>query len=337
MNLSYVHGGPLGRARIRQQPGDFQVFEELGFEPSGEGPHWFLEIEKTSTTTPWLVRSVASWAKLSQRDIGYSGLKDRHAVTTQWLSVPAELAQNLDPHSFAVDKCRLLQVTRNLRKLRRGAHASNRFRMLLREFDGDAALLAERVKTIAKAGVPNYFGPQRFGRNAGNLRLAERLFAGARMKRHERDFALSASRSAIFNALVSARIDKGVWDCLLEGDRLNLDGRGSVFTPDAEDAELVERLKNGAVHPSASLWGRQGSLLDSSAKELEEAVAGDLYPGFCAGLVASSVDSHFRPVRLLPQNLVHAELEAGHVLEFSLPSGAFATALLRELVIFDET
>lgn len=326
--LAYALGIPDGAAIIRSVAEDFKVDEQLGFEPSGDGPHCLLQIEKEGNTTAWVARELARANKLEARDVGYCGLKDRHAITRQWFSLPCA-GEPLIPDDAGI---RLLSSVRNRRKLRRGAHRSNCFVIRLRECTVSLAYLTQRTELVALSGFPNYFGPQRFGRNGHNLALADSLFAGKSLKREPRGFAISAARSAIFNSITSERVETKLWAQPLQGDQMNLDGSGSVFAYDCDDASLGERLLSGDIHPAATLWGRQGSALSDRAADIENAVATRDWSQFTSGFSAQKVDSSLRAMRCMPRDLLISTCDGDPVLRFELSRGSFATALLRELV-----
>ena len=157
-------------------------------------------------------------------DVGYSGLKDRHAVTRQWFSVRRPTGAGTDWESFAVDDVVVLDVRRHNKKLRRGVHRVNRFRIVVRETDVTADGLDERLAMISARGVPNYYGPQRFGRDGRNIELAESLFGGRRLRRQQRSMAISAARSFLFNEVLGERVRSGTWGDWQTGDQLNLNG-----------------------------------------------------------------------------------------------------------------
>src|SRR5262249_28267111 len=155
------------------------------------------------------------------------------------------------------------------RKLPRGALAGNRFAVRIRVQEADAAELASRLAprlaAIGQRGVPNYFGAQRFGRDAGNLRRLDR--SPARLPPQQRAFALSAARSVIFNAVLAARVTDGTWERLQAGDVANLDGRGSIFPVGTPDTALTERCQRLEIHPTGPLWGAGSPI--SAAQVLE--------------------------------------------------------------------
>lgn len=318
---------------MRRTPDDFEVTEELGFTPSGDGEHDFLWVEKRGANTAWVATRLAGHAGIKTSDVGFAGLKDRHALTRQWFSVRRPDRDGTDWSSFAADGVRLLAVERNARKLRRGAHRANRFRIALRSaaIGANAAALEARYGRVAKLGFPNYFGEQRFGRDGGNLELAEQLFAGVKLRRAARGHGLSAARAMLFNAVLDSRVRSGTWNRLLPGERANLDASGSSFAVDAPTAELDERCRALDIHPTATLWGAGAPLSGLDAAQAEtDAVAA--YPELARGLTEARVAAASRPLRARVSD-ARIEIQS-HVawLEFRLVKGAFATALVRELV-----
>ncbi len=312
---------------IRTTPDDFQVTEELGFEPSGSGPHWYLNVENRGDSTAHVARRLARLFGVAARDVGFSGLKDRHALTRQWFSVPAG---GVDPAALAPEPgLRLLAISRNPRKLKRGVHRANRFVIVVRAVATDTATLAATIADEAGRGVPNYFGPQRFGRDNANLALARRLFAGRRLSRAERGFALSAARGWLFNAIAGERVRRGAVGCFVTGDLANLDGRGSVFDPAPGDTGLAARARALDIHPVGTLWGRGGSRLHGEAAALEDSVAA-AHADLADGLANSAVAASVRALRLAIRDL-RIDPEPGSLtLSFRLARGAYATTVLRE-------
>jgi tRNA pseudouridine13 synthase len=210
----------------------------------------------------------------------------------------------------------------------------------VRDLRCDEAALRERLDAIARGGVPNYFGPQRFGRDAGNLavvwRAAERL-PGGRGRGHGRSdegFMLSAARSVIFNAILAARIGQGSWNRLLAGDVANLDGRGSVFAVPAPDAELEQRCAALDLHPTAPLWGDGEALSTGEVRSLDERIAGG-FPEALAVIRHARMNAERRALRMRVRDLTHEYAQDVLRLGFALPSGSFATAVLRELISTD--
>ena len=312
-----AHGAPVMSVCIRAVPDDFQVTEELGYEFTGDGEHDFLWIEKTRANTEWLSRQLARFAEVQAKDVGYAGLKDRHAVTRQWFSVPRW--HGPDWSAFDAEGVSILEVRRHNKKLRRGAHKANRFRIVLRG-EGIAEHVPEleqRVQEIREQGVPNYFGEQRFGRDGNNLELANAWAAGKRLPRHKRSIAISTIRSFLFNESLHERVTDGNWNHLLPGARANLDGTGSVFDVDELGPELVRRCAEMDIHPAGELVG-DGSACGNEA--------------WGRALSKARVEPGSRSLRLRVADLTLAADADEAALSFTLMRGAFATSVLREFV-----
>jgi len=336
-----AHGAPVLSARIRSSPEDFFVEELPGFEASGAGEHLLLTIEKRGTNTAFAARRIAAWAGVDESAVGYAGLKDRHAVTRQRFSVwlPRKIApdigalQSEDPGSSPGQALRVLEHAWHARKLPRGALAGNRFVLVLRSVEGDRAAIEARLQAIATAGVPNYFGEQRFGRGGGNVQQAVAMFAGRRVKREERTMLLSAARSDLFNRLLAARVEAGSWNAALDGEVWMLDGSRSVFGPEPMTDALQARLEAFDIHPTGPLWG-EGELRSSdAARDVERAaMQGDSATRLRNGLERAGLKQERRALRLRPDALAWRWLQ-DNVLElaFALPPGCYATTVLREL------
>ena len=329
----FAFGDPPLRGTLRATPEDFVVDEQLGFAPGGTGEHVMLHVEKRGANTPWVAARLAELAGVPRRDVGFAGLKDRHAVTRQWFSVG--LAGRAEPDWSALDapEVRVLEAVRHQRKLRRGALTGNRFRLRVRDVSGDPEALAERLDLLARNGFPNLFGPQRFGRDGGNLVAAQRLFDGTagRVGREKRGLYLSAARSLLFNAVVVARIDDRSWHQARDGEPLVLDGRRSFFIAESGDAALPARLAALEVHPSGPLWGRGGDLGECAAGVFERTCLAP-FATWQDGLERGGLQSDRRALRARATGLAWSLDDDVLELDFALPAGSFATALLRELV-----
>jgi tRNA pseudouridine13 synthase len=328
-------GAPLGRGHLRVEPEDFVVEEDLGFAPSGAGSHVLLKVRKRNANTEWVARELARAAGCRQHDVGYAGLKDRHAVTTQWFTVPLPRGRALsDLAAIRGADFEVLEAHAHAKKLPRGALAGNRFTIRIRDMQVDDAQLGERLKAIGRDGVPNYFGPQRFGRNGGNLRKITRDPNAIHPR--ERTYVLSAARSLIFNAVLAERVADGTWHQLEVGDVANLDARGSVFSVDAVDGTLRERETRLDVHPTGPLWGSDEPMSRGRIRTLEDRVAAELDDP-SALVIAAGMRQERRSLRLAVRDLDWTR-EGGHVvLRFWLTKGSFATTVLRELVDTDES
>jgi tRNA pseudouridine13 synthase len=328
----YAHGGPVIEAGLRERPEDFVVEEDLGFAPAGAGAHLLLKVRKTDANTPWVARELARLVRCRPQEVGYAGLKDRRAVATQWFSVPQPRVP-LERGTLRGAGFEVLEAHAHDRKLPRGALAGNRFAVRLRTGGGEGARLAERLAlrlgTLAAHGVPNYFGPQRFGRDGANLRPA--ASDPARPPAAGRGFRLSAARSVIFNAVLAARVGDGTWERVIAGDLANLDGRGSIFAVESPDEALAARCARLEIHPTGPLWGAGEPRTGAGVLALEERIAAG-FGAECALCAAAGMVQERRSLRLRVADLTcEAESDAA-VLRFRLRRGSFATAVLRELV-----
>ncbi len=341
--LLRAHGGPVLSARMRVAPEDFRVDEIDAFDASGEGEHLLLTIEKRGLTTAEAVRRVAAWANVAESAIGHAGLKDRHAVTRQRLSVwlpgrekrlsTAGTPGYPNPAALDSEALRIVEAHRHSRKLPRGALRGNRFRLVLREVAGDHPAIERRLQAIAALGVPNYFGEQRFGRYGDNVAQALAMFAGRRVKREERSLLLSAARSELFNRVLARRVRDGNWNAALDGDVFMLAGSHSVFGPEPPDGRIRERIAAFDIDPTGPMWGRGALRTSDTVLALEsEAVAGSDAQPLRDGLERAGMKQERRALRLRADNLQWQWLQDG-VLEvtFDLPPGSYATVVLTEL------
>jgi tRNA pseudouridine13 synthase len=327
-----AHGAPLPPAQLKAVPEDFRVEEQLSFVPSGSGAHWLLRVEKRNANTRWVAAQLARHGAVPGEAVGYAGLKDRRAVTVQWFSVPA-LAGGAERWSeLRTAEFRVIEVHGNSRKLRRGALAGNRFRIRLRGTAWSREQLDLKLDALVAHGAPNYFGPQRFGRDGYNLdRVAAWVQTGEPPRvRAERGFLLSAMRSMIFNAVLARRVEAGDWSQIEPGDLATLDGSGSHFRVDAVDELLRRRASEFDIHPSGPLWGRGAPGTQGRSLQLELAAAAD-FPEIVALLAGEGLTQERRPLRC-PVRELHVEAEAGTLaLSFMLGRGQYATSVLREI------
>jgi tRNA pseudouridine13 synthase len=327
----HAHGGPAGSARLKAAAADFVVEERLGFAADGGAAHRLLRVEKRGRDTLSVARELARLAACAPRDVGFAGLKDRLAVATQYFTVPAprppRALDGLEGQGF-----RVLDDAPHSRKLRRGALAGNAFRIVLRELAADPAVLATRLGEVATEGVPNYFGVQRFGRDGSNLAAVARLLAGEPLPpgREARAFVLSAARGLLFNAVLARRVAEGSWARLLAGELVNLAGRNSWFAAATIDAELEQRVRRHDLNPTGPLVGTGPQPAGDAGRLEAEVLAGfGALPGTLAAL---GLEAARRALRLVPEDF-RAVVEPGTLqLEFALPPGAYATAVVRELI-----
>ena len=337
-SLARAFGMPPVSGTIRQSVDDFQVTELPLLEPAGSGEHAWIWLRKRNTNTPVLAQRLARLAGVPVRDVGYAGLKDRQAVTEQWFSVRLAGRQEPDWRELDDDDTRVLRHARHTRKLQRGALEGNAFGLVIRTIRGERDQLEQRLQQVCSRGVPNYFGAQRFGRNGSNLHTAQRLFVNPRLRlsRTQHGLALSAARALLFNRVLSARIERGCWDRPVRGDAMQLAGSHSFFIAEALDAELLGRVNAQDVHPTGPLCGRGETPVKEDCLILEANVLAE-FVDWVAGLETAGVRQARRALRVVPANFTWRWLDEDSLeLAFSLPAGSYATAVLRELVDYQD-
>lgn len=332
---AFLHGKPTACGTIKASPEDFVVVEDLGYGADGEGEHLLVRIRKTGANTRFVAEALAKFLGVHQRDMSYAGMKDRHAVTEQTLCfrIPGNAMPDLS--GFSLEGVEILEATRHKRKLRIGALAGNAFRLVVRQIS-DRDAVESRLALIRDAGAPNYFGTQRFGRGGHNLTMAQQWARGeiSLRDRNKRSLILSAARSALFNQVTSARLQQqGSLTQVLEGDALQLTGRGSWFVAQAAElSELQTRVDHHELRITAPLPGRGEPGPQAKALAFEQqSLAG------AAELVTllerERVDAARRAMLVVPRDLRwnwwdDVTLE----MQFWLPAGSFATSVIRELL-----
>ncbi|MGM3174734.1 tRNA pseudouridine(13) synthase TruD [Dickeya lacustris] len=337
-SLFWLYGKPQSTGVLRASDDDFVVIEDLGFAPDGDGEHVLVRLRKRGCNTLFVAEALAKFAGIPVRAVSYAGLKDRHAVSEQWFCL--HLPGKTDPvwSEFALEGCEILEARRHRRKLRIGALRGNSFRVVLRDIS-DRADVCERLEKITHGGVPNYFGSQRFGRAGNNLEQARRWANNEiRVKeRSKRSFYLSAARSELFNRVTSTRLENYGTTQVLIGDALQLAGRGSWFVATSEElAELQARVSARELLITGPLPGQNDAGAQADALAFEQHCLGD--QALLLSLLARErVESARRAMMLYPRDMRSAWLdEATLELNFWLPSGSFATSVVRELLVASE-
>jgi len=329
--LPRAYGASVLSARFRATPEDFFVEEVASFQPTGEGEHLLLTIEKRGMNTVFAAKTLAAWGGIAEMGIGYAGMKDRHAVTRQRFSV--HFPKRVSPDIALLESAdfHVLEHSWHNRKLSRGALAGNRFVLVLREVRGERAAVDARLERIRQHGIANYFGEQRFGRDGDNVEAARRMFAGERARREQRSIYLSAARSEMFNAVLARRIQAGDWNTGAEGEVWMLDGTQSVFGPEPVTPELIERALRQDIHPTGPMWGAGELRSRDRVREIEEAAL-EPFADLRAGLEKAELKQERRSLRVRVNDL-DWQWPADDVLElrFRLAPGSYATEVLAEL------
>ncbi|MCI8211869.1 pseudouridine synthase [Pseudomonas sp. S25] len=328
-----AYGPPLGSAVLKETAEDFQVDEVLDIPLSGDGEHLWLWVEKRGLNTEEAARRLARAAGVQLRTVSYAGLKDRQALTRQWFSIQLPGKADPDLSSAENETLKILKSTRHKRKLQRGAHAANGFTLRLTRLNADKEALNIRLESIAKAGIPNYFGAQRFGYQGGNLGEARSYAMRQALpeQRAVRSRLLSTARSYLFNQVLAARVADGSWQVAQVGDLLAFTDSRSFF-PAGVDECNDPRLAILDLHPTGPQWGEGPSPASGATATLENDVA-NRESALRDWLTRAGMEHERRILRLPIGRLTWHYPEPDILqLEFVLPPGCFATVLVRELV-----
>ena len=333
-------------ADFKTYPADFIVKELMDVDFSGQGEHLWVHVCKVGMNTAFVAKLLANWANICIRDVGYSGLKDRHAQTYQWFSLrlpkrglPTTAFDEFIKEYLKEGEC-LTLITHHWheKKLHRGTHKANAFTITLRQVTGEISAINAQLAHVGQMGVPNYVGKQRFGHDGDNIHQAKVFFekicsSGKPYKPFKKDtdkhsLYVSSARSMIFNALVSKRVQLGCWDKAISGDVFNLDGTGSIFCADIDD-EIIRRVAEQDIHPTAPLFG-VGELKnsDESLRIYQSVLTQDEFELFKNGLLKVGVKLTQRPLRLRIYHLDWQWSDNNLTLHFELPTGSFATSVL---------
>jgi tRNA pseudouridine13 synthase len=331
--LAYLCGKPTAKAKIKAKPEHFKVIEQLGFEFTGHGEHLMIRIRKTGENTSFVANELAKACGVTSKDIGWAGLKDRHAVTEQWLSVhlPQTVLPDFSEFLAQYPSIEILDTARHNKKLRPGDLQGNDFVITLTEVS-DIADVEARLGRLKDTGVPNYFGAQRFGNDGNNLSEARRWGRDNVRTRNQnqRSLYLSTARSWIFNHIVSARIEQGLFTRFIDGDIALSASEPEVVTSALLD-DYNQRLIAGGVVISAALAGDNCLPTQAAALALEQPYL-DAEPDLMKLICGNRMRHDRRNIALMPQQLSWSSSDNQVVLSFSLDAGCFATSILRELV-----
>ncbi len=326
---------PGSGGRVKASPEDFRVDEIPAYPPVGAGEHLWLRVEKRGRTTRDVARALAQALGVPDREVGYAGMKDRAAVTTQWLSFPAR--RDPDPASLEGDGYRVLEVSRHNNKLRTGHLRGNRFAIAVR--GGDVERARACAAALRERGLPNFFGAQRFGVEGKNADLGLGLLLGrmddpavrrAARDRFLRRLVLSAWQSRVFNAWLAERIRDGLFASALAGDVMKKLDSGGIFVCEdpAADAPRVTAFE---ISPAGPMFGHKMRPAAGEALAREERLlAGE---GVAAADLArgGGETEGTRRAGRIPIAVELEPIEGGYRAAFELPKGSYATVVMGEL------
>ena len=314
---------------IRQETEDFSVEEIPLYLPSGVGEHIYCWIEKRNLTTRAALEIISAGTGCPMESIGVAGLKDKFAVSQQWISLPARYGARLAPGELAPGLY-LWETRRHSNKLGVGHLLGNRFQVRVREAPGTVAQAAAILSFLAPLGVPNYFGPQRFGLQGQNPAKGYQLLANSkgRGKPWLKRFLIGSVQSLFFNAWIAERIREDLFVNLMVGDVAKKHTTGGIFTVE-DPASENPRAQAFEISATGPLFGRKYFRSQGPAQELEERVLAQM------GLTPEQFNARHGARRFIRFPLGQVNLEAtddGYRLDFSLPKGSYATSLLREVM-----
>jgi tRNA pseudouridine13 synthase len=335
MKLPYLSAdvAPID-AQFRSTPEDFEVDEVPAYAPSGSGDHVFVRIEKRGLTTRDAVRALCTGLELDPQGAGWAGLKDRHAVTRQWVSLAGTTPDAV--LGLELDGVRVLEAAAHGQKLRTGHLRANRFRIRLRDLDPARIDEVRRVLSLIEAqGLPNYYGEQRFGREGDNAERALRWVRGeSRAPRggFQRKLQMSALQSEIFNRCVSSRIETSTLAKVFAGDVMKKHESGGVFV--AEDVAAEQKRADAwETSPTGPIFGTKMRWPEGEARLREEALleeAGLSLADFAKWKRIAPGTRRF--VRVPVSELALDVSDRTLLLDFTLPAGSYATILVREIL-----
>jgi tRNA pseudouridine13 synthase len=324
---------------LRASPEDFEVEELPEYLPSGEGEFIYLWVEKRGLSAEQLTSHLARELGIALQDVGMAGMKDRHAVTRQQVSVPRKAAERVA--AFQHPQIRILRTGIHRNKLRPGHLQGNQFGIVVRNVGSDALARAEAIRArIEQFGVPNYYGEQRFGRDAQTLSLGFELLRGEtepyRIPRARRKFllrlALSAVQSALFNQAVMERMAEGLLHRVLVGDVMQVTATGGIFTVEDADREQP-RFDAGEIMLTGPIFGPRmiPTRGDVTAREERLLAAHGLVPDHFLKYKNLTPGTR-RHYLIRPRELAVSGEPGALRFGFTLPAGAYATVLLREFM-----
>lgn len=292
-----------------------------------------VRIRKTGENTSFVANELAKACGVKSKDVSWAGLKDRHAVTEQWLSVHLPKGETPDFSAFLAQypSIEILATDRHNKKLRPGDLVGNEFVVTLSEVT-DIADVEQRLEKVKQVGVPNYFGSQRFGNDGNNLEEARRWGRENVRTRNQnkRSMYLSAARSWIFNRIVSARLENGVFDKFIDGDIAQTNS-GTQLIDANHITDLQVQFAQGEAAITAALAGDNALPTQAEALALEQPFL-DEEPDLMALIRGNRMRHDRRDIALKPKDLAWTVEGNNITLTFSLDAGSFATSIVRELV-----
>ena len=332
--LPYLTTTPGIGGVLKNSPDDFRVDEVPLYEPSGEGPHFFLLVEKRDLTTPFMIARLAESLGINPNNVGVAGRKDRMAVTRQYVSIPDRDYSEEQLLNLKIEGARVVSCKRHVNKLKTGHLKANRFEIVVRDTVPDALSIARETQAqLERLGFPNWYGEQRFGYADDTDDVGFQLLKGmnvGRLSKNKLRFALSAAQSRMFNEWLADRMADGLIKQVIVGDVMQFMTTRTSFVVEDVAAEQP-RFDVGEIVPTGPMYGSKMPMPKSEAAARESAVldrfelkieAFDLFRKLATGTR--------RRMLVKPANFEIEPIENGLRFRFELASGVYATTILRE-------
>jgi tRNA pseudouridine13 synthase len=325
---------------LRSRPEDFEVEEIPAYEPEGQGDHLFLWVEKRELTSWDVVNGLSSALGIAAADIGIAGMKDKHAVTRQQVSIPAKVDIE-DVRAITLEGVKVLAVKRHPHKLRTGHLKGNRFRIVVRDPETADTEARDRAAAILgllcnTPGCPNWFGGQRFGRDGDNAERGRALLSSGKKgpKGRKRRLLISAFQSQLFNEYLATRMRDGLTGRVLPGDVLQKTDTGGLFS--SEDPEVDQaRFDRGELVITGPIFGhKMRRPTEGEARRREQAVLDHHQLELASFRPAGKIAQGTRRALAVRLRGVSTRIAGPAAVEvaFELPKGSYATAVLREVM-----
>jgi len=345
----------LGHSSIdfhfKQSPRDFVVEEIPLYEFSGDGEHLVLFVRKKNLSTLELVGIIARYLGIQNKEIGYAGLKDKHAMTKQYISIHKKYEETMD--NFVHEGVKIVSKTYHNNKIKIGHLKGNRFYINLKKVNPTSAQkIDEALKSISDLGMPNFFGYQRFGNDGDNHIDGEKIAKGEKKERNPkiRKLLINAYQSHLFNLWLSRRLEintlvnsfevseiESVLNMpndevsklkaqkhpfkLITGDIMEHYPHGRLFDFDGSEEDL-NRFLQRTITVTGLLCGTKVKISSGTAgtieKEFDDEINADGARRY-AWVYPTEVEGRFKPI------------EAHYEMNFTLPKGSYATVLIEEI------
>ncbi len=332
-NIPYITANFPGiQGEIKADPSHFIVEEIPLYEPEGEGEHVYVCLTREGATTNSIRNQLARTFGLREVEIGYAGMKDKYARSTQTFSLQLFNITENEVKERILDSLpvEVKYVKRHKNKLRVGHLLGNKFIIILKTADPSAFNTAIKIKDeLLKLSMPNFYGTQRFGIRSDNAVRGKEVLMGKSTRKYWLDnLLLSAYQSALFNIWLAKRIEKGWYNTLLQGDIAKKTDTGGLFEVEDENIERP-RFINREITYTGPIYGGKMMRAKGIPGELEqdilnaENIATDQFK-------KAKLEGTRRPAQIYLSDLSITPHKDGLYFEFTLPKGSYATVLMRE-------